>query len=124
MKKHEIAVFIENEENMQELKNLLHDKFDWNLNNSLTKTGEKLVEDTLKALEIIKQSEIKSNQSNVIDSFPTEEQVLKTIFDCVFIRGIELEDYKRNFTNEQSGLYNAIVKLFNCHNPPPTRRNT
>ena len=43
---------------------------------------------------------------------PTEEQVLKTIFDCVFIRGIELEDYKRNFTNEQSGLYDALVKLF------------
>ncbi len=46
------------------------------------------------------------------DSLPTEEQVLQTIFDCVFIRGIELEDYKQNFTNEQSGLYNALVKLF------------
>ncbi len=50
--------------------------------------------------------------SNVSGSLPTEEQVLKTIFDCVFIRGIELEDYKRNFTNEQSGLYDALVKLF------------
>jgi hypothetical protein len=48
----------------------------------------------------------------VSGSLPTEEQVLQTIFDCVFIRGIELEDYKRNFTNEQSGLYDAIVKLF------------
>jgi hypothetical protein len=50
--------------------------------------------------------------SDVSGSLPTEEQVLKTIFDCVFIRGIELEDYKRNFTNEQSGLYDALVKLF------------
>ena len=51
-------------------------------------------------------------QPLVSGSLPSEEQVLKTIFDCVFIRGIELEDYKRNFTNEQSGLYDALVKLF------------
>lgn len=51
-------------------------------------------------------------QPLVSGSLPTEEQVLKTIFDCVFIRGIELEDYKWNFTNEQSGLYDALVKLF------------
>lgn len=43
---------------------------------------------------------------------PTEEQVLQKIFDCVSIRGIELEDYKYNFINEQSGLYDALVKLF------------
>lgn len=51
-------------------------------------------------------------QHFVSGSLPTEEQVLQTIFDCVFIRGMELEDYKRNFTNEQSGLYDALVKLF------------
>ena len=51
-------------------------------------------------------------QPLVSGSLPTEEQVLQTIFDCVFIRGIELEDYKRNFTNEQCGLYDALVKLF------------
>jgi len=54
--------------------------------------------------------------SVVSGSLPTEEQVLQTIFDCVFIRGIELEDYKRNFTNEQSGLYDALVKLFSGNN--------
>lgn len=43
---------------------------------------------------------------------PTEDQVLQTIFNCVDIRGIDLCDYKRNFTNEQSGLYDALVKLF------------
>ena len=48
----------------------------------------------------------------VSGSLPTEEQVLQTIFDYVFIRGIELENYKRNFTNEESGLYDALVKLF------------
>ena len=52
------------------------------------------------------------SQPLVSGTLPTEEQVLQTIFDCVFIRGIELEDYKRNFTNEQSGLYDALVKLF------------
>ena len=51
-------------------------------------------------------------QHFVRGSLPTEEQVLQTIFDCVFIRWIELEDYKRNFTNEQNGLYDALVKLF------------
>ncbi len=49
---------------------------------------------------------------DVSGSLPTEEQVLQTIFDCVCIRGIELEDYKRNFTSEQCGLYDALVKLF------------
>jgi len=48
----------------------------------------------------------------VSDSLPTEEQVLQTIFDCVFIRGIDLEDYKQNFTDERSGLYDSLVKLF------------
>lgn len=47
---------------------------------------------------------------------PTEEQVLKTIFDCVFIRGIDLELYERNFSNEQSGLYDSLVKLFKGNN--------
>lgn len=43
---------------------------------------------------------------------PSEEQVLQTIFGRVDIRGIELEDYKRNFSNEQSGLYDALIELF------------
>lgn len=55
-------------------------------------------------------------QPLVSGSLPTEEQVLQTIFDCVFIRGIELEDYKLNFTNEQSGLYDTLVKLFKGNN--------
>jgi len=48
-----------------------------------------------------------------IVNIPTEEQVLQTIFNCVFIRGIELEEYKHQFSNKQSGLYDALIKLFN-----------
>ena len=67
----------------------------------------------LEAMEEYGQEVIKNlNIPTVSVSLPTEEQVLQTIFDSVFIRGIELENYKRNFTNEQSGLYDALVKLF------------
>jgi hypothetical protein len=41
-------------ENYEEVLKILHDKFGWNLTQSLTKQGRKLVEDTIKALEIIK----------------------------------------------------------------------
>lgn len=43
---------------------------------------------------------------------PTEEEVLNTIFKNVFIRGIDLEVYRKEFENERSGLYDALVKLF------------
>ena len=45
---------------------LLVDKFDWNLNTSLTNTGKKLVSDTIKALDIIKENESKLHQPTVI----------------------------------------------------------
>lgn len=41
---------------------------------------------------------------------PTEEQVLKTIFDNVFIRGIQLEEYTPNF--KSNGLFEKLNKLF------------
>lgn len=50
------------------------------------------------------------------DNLPTEKQVLQTIFDCVDIRGIELDAYSRQFSNEYCGLYDAIVKLFKNKN--------
>ena len=46
-------------------------------------------------------------------SKPSEDEILDTIIDSVFIRGVELEPYRRNFTNEQSGLYDRLIKLFN-----------
>jgi hypothetical protein len=66
----------------------------------------------LKHIKSFNEAQENLNISDVSGSLPTEEQVLQTIFDCVFIRGIELEDYKKNFTNEQSGLYDTLVKLF------------
>ena len=44
---------------------------------------------------------------------PTEKEVLQAIFDNVFIRGIDLTFYERNFSNKESGLYDILVKLFN-----------
>jgi hypothetical protein len=66
----------------------------------------------IKHIKSFNEAQENLNISDVSGSLPTEEQVLQTIFDCVFIRGIELEDYKKNFTNEQSGLYDTLVKLF------------
>ena len=42
------------------------------------------------------------SENNTVETnnkVPTEEEVLSTIFDSVFIRGIDLNDYKRNFSN-------------------------
>ena len=44
-------------ENIDEVLKILHDKFGWNLTLSLTKTGKQLVQDTIKALEIIKSKQ-------------------------------------------------------------------
>lgn len=46
-------------------------------------------------------------------SKPSEDEILDIIIDAVFIRGVELEYYRRNFTNEQSGLYDRLIELFN-----------
>lgn len=69
-----------------------------------------------RAMDVINDFDGELPKENTVNDLPTEEQVLKVIFDCVFIRGIDLEDYKRNFTNEQSGLYDALVKLFKSNN--------
>lgn len=44
-------------EKYEEVLKILHDKFDWNLTDSLTTTGKKLVADTIKALEELEASE-------------------------------------------------------------------
>jgi len=43
---------------------------------------------------------------------PTEESVVDAIIDSVSIRGISLEDYKREFTNERSGLFDVLNKIY------------
>ena len=43
---------------------------------------------------------------------PTEDEIIDTILKCVDIRGIELELYRREFTEERSGLITALHKLY------------
>lgn len=53
----------------EEILKLLHDKFDWNLTDSLTTTGKKLVADVLKAKELItaeKEQALKLHKTNVM----------------------------------------------------------
>lgn len=59
-----------------------------------------------------------------INSLPTEEQVLKTIFDSVFIRGMDLEEYEIYFSNDRSGLYDALTKLFTGLNNVQEKKKT
>lgn len=42
---------------------------------------------------------------------PTKKEVIDIIIENVFIRGIELEPYRRNF--EESGIYEEFIKIFN-----------
>jgi len=56
-------------EHYEEVLKLLHDKFDWKLTDSLTKTGKKLVADTIKALKIAENTQaLQLQQTGVIDS--------------------------------------------------------
>jgi len=43
---------------------------------------------------------------------PTENQILDTIMECVKIDRMELLIFREYFTNEKSGLYDALLKLF------------
>lgn len=97
---------------MENLKALVYD-YKGDLTPYQKALAQREFKDLVERLEFLEKA-VKNNAvlPHVSVSLPTEEQVLKTIFDCVFIRGIELEDYERNFTNEQSGLYDALVELF------------
>jgi hypothetical protein len=56
-------------EHYEEVLKLLHDKFDWNLTDSLTTTGKKLVADTIKALKIAENNQaLQLQQTGVIKS--------------------------------------------------------
>lgn len=57
-------------------------------------------------------SEMGGQQNELTKKMPTEKEILDTIFRCVSIRGINLEDYKYQFENTNSGLYTALVELF------------
>lgn len=47
-----------------------------------------------------------------VSNFPTEDEIIETILNCVDIRGIELEHYRREFTDDRSGLITALNKLY------------
>lgn len=49
---------------------------------------------------------------NKIGDYPSENEIINTIIDCVDISGIDLEDYRREFTEERSGLYSQLINLF------------
>lgn len=53
------------------------------------------------------------NYNRTDENIPTEDEIIDTIIDCVAIRGVDLENFKINFSNERSGLYDAMLKLFN-----------
>jgi hypothetical protein len=81
-------------------------------------TGREVFEDltVFEVVEILENEYFSKTNINGNTGLPTEEQVLNTIFDCVFIRGIELEDYRRNFSNQECKLYDRLVSLFNKNN--------
>ncbi len=43
---------------------------------------------------------------------PSEDDIINTILDCVYIRGIDLENHKHEFTNERCGLIDKLNKLY------------
>ncbi len=47
-----------------------------------------------------------------VSNLPTEDEIIKTILNCVDIRGIELEYYRGEFTDDRSGLITALNKLY------------
>jgi len=73
-----------NKEHIKDVLKLLHDQFGWNLSDSLTMTGEKLVVDTINALSIINQQQDKKMYN--------EEEVLNILYQWSMYKiGIELE---------------------------------
>lgn len=64
-----------------------------------------------------KNKEVKDNKalhigSVSVSTLPTEDEIVDTILSCVDIRGIELEHYRREFTDSRSGLITALNKLY------------
>jgi hypothetical protein len=53
--------------------------------------------------------------SNKIE-YPTEQEIIDCIMNCVDIRGINLSDYRANFLNENSGLYDSIMNIIKLKN--------
>jgi hypothetical protein len=76
------------QETLEEVLKLLHDHFDWNLTDSLTTTGEKLVADTIKALSIVKQEQDKNKYS--------EEEIILAIKNSYGIKYFSEKKFLEN----------------------------
>lgn len=61
-------------------------------------------------IEFIKS--ISKPSENRIGDYPSENEIIDVIMDCVDIRGINLELYRNDFTEKRSGLYSQLINLF------------
>lgn len=55
---------------------------------------------------------ILNKKNNLEKKLPTEDEIIDTILNSVFIRGIDLETYRREFTDERSGLITNLNNLY------------
>jgi hypothetical protein len=81
-------------ENSEEILKLLHDKFGWNLTNSLTNTGKKLVADTIKALSKASRDAGYEEAEKILYS---EEEVLELLNDCRGENPIDINKWFEQF---------------------------
>lgn len=98
-------------------KHLGHNTPKWVINNCLSLLTEFEEKEILKIEPDVVNGDSTEREALHIDSvsvrtLPTEAEVIDTIIECVDIRGIELEHYKRNFKDENSGLITALNKLY------------
>jgi hypothetical protein len=72
---------------------------------------QKNMEDAIKIIESTKPVDVDLGSVSV-STLPTEDEIVDTILSCVDIRGIELEHYRRQFTDSRSGLITALNELY------------
>ncbi len=92
-----------NKATTEEVLKLLHDQFDWNLTNSLTTTGEKLVADTIEAISIVQEEQDKHKFSeeevivmiNEFDKFLLDNRGMQGL-----IREEKIKQFFKQFKNK------------------------
>lgn len=95
-------------EHYKEVLKILHDEFDWKLNSSLTKTGQKLVADTLKALKIAENNQALKLQQNGVSGSLFSEMNTEMLKISVAMQNIKqsefIEDYKFHKTTSKKDI--------------------
>lgn len=61
---------------------------------------------------VIEEEVLGSGQEEVDNTPPTDDQIIDAIIDNLFIRGIEMEFYRHEFSNQRSGIPDALRKVF------------